>query len=111
MSCSPLVDRHQELLTAGAGNAEMVACDRAFHIAIVSAVGNTELTDLYRSMGDRQQRTGVTSFSLIPGRAEIAVPHDRRIAEALKRFDLDEAEEALREHLERLAPDLERYLP
>ncbi|HEX3778922.1 MAG TPA: GntR family transcriptional regulator [Pseudonocardiaceae bacterium] len=107
----PLIEKQETLLAQGVGYPEVVACDRAFHTAIISAVGNTELTELYRSMGDRQQRTGVTSFSAVPGRAEVAAPHHRRIAEALKRFDLAEAEDALREHLERNAPDLERYLP
>ncbi len=107
----PLVEQQAELLADGAGFREVIAVDRAFHTAIVAAVGNTELTELYRSMGDRQMRTGVASFTNIPGRAETAVPHHRRIAEALKRFDLDDVENALRDHLERNAPDLERYLP
>jgi DNA-binding GntR family transcriptional regulator len=107
----PLVEQQAELFADGVGFREIVAVDRAFHTAIIAAVGNTELTELYRSMGDRQMRTGVTSFTNIPGRAETAVPHHRRIAEALKRFDLDDVENALRDHLERNAPDLERYLP
>jgi DNA-binding GntR family transcriptional regulator len=107
----PLVEKQAELVADSAGYPEIIAVDRAFHTAIVAAVGNTELTELYRSMGDRQMRTGVTSFTKIPGRAETAVPHHRRIAEALKRFDLEEVEDALRDHLERNAPDLERYLP
>lgn len=107
----PLVDKQAELFADGVGFRELVAVDRAFHTAIVAAVGNTEMTELYKSMGDRQMRTGVTSFTSIPGRAESAVPHHRRIAEALQRFDLADAENALRDHLERNAPDLERYLP
>ncbi|HWD07404.1 MAG TPA: GntR family transcriptional regulator [Amycolatopsis sp.] len=107
----PLVEEQEQLLTERATYPELVACDRAFHTAIVAAVGNTVLTDVYRSLGDRQQRTGVTSFSLIPGRVEVAAPQHRRIAEALKRFELGEAEDALREHLERFAPELDRFLP
>jgi DNA-binding GntR family transcriptional regulator len=107
----PLIEKQAALLAQGEGFPEIIAADREFHTAIISAVGNTELTELYRSMGDRQQRTGVTSFSVVPGRAANAIVHHRRIADALKRFDLADAEDALREHLERNSTDLERYLP
>lgn len=107
----PMVRRQRTLTVRGAGYPEIIACDREFHTAIVRAVGNTELTELYTSMGDRQQRTGVAAFMAQPGRAEIAVEHHQRIVEALERHDLDATQDLLREHLDRHAEDLERYLP
>lgn len=107
----PLIDKQRALLADRAGYPEVIACDREFHTSIIRAVGNTELTELYCSMGDRQQRTGVVAFSVQPGRAEMAVEHHQRLADALGRGDLADAQAALREHLDRHAWDLERFLP
>ncbi|WP_028926016.1 GntR family transcriptional regulator [Pseudonocardia acaciae] len=107
----PLVHRQHTLTAEAAGYPEIIACDREFHTTLVSAVGNTELTELYRSMGDRQQRTGVAAFMAHPGRAESAVEHHRQIVDALERRDLAGAQAMLREHLDRHADELERYLP
>lgn len=106
-----LIDEQQSLMDSGAGYPEVVACDRRFHTAIVAAIGNTELTELYRSIGDRQQRTGVVAFTVQPGRAEMALGQHRDIANALSRFDFPAVEAALTEHLDRHSWDLERYLP
>jgi len=107
----PLVHRQRALLEEGAPYPEIIACDREFHTTIVRAVGNTVMTELYASMGDRQQRTGVAAFMAQPGRAEFAVEHHRLIVEALERNDLPGTEAMLREHLDRHTEDLERYLP
>jgi len=107
----PLVHRQRALLEEGAPYRRSSACDREFHTTIVRAVGNTVMTELYASMGDRQQRTGVAAFMANPGRAEFAVEHHRLIVEALERNDLPGTEAMLREHLDRHTEDLERYLP
>ncbi|MDT7607159.1 MAG: hypothetical protein QOG96_1662 [Pseudonocardiales bacterium] len=107
----PLVHKQRALLDDGAPYPEIIACDREFHATIVRAVGNTVMTELYASMGDRQQRTGVAAFMAQPGRAEFAGEHHERIAEALERADLAGAEEMLREHLDRHTDELDRYLP
>lgn len=107
----PLVERQEKLVAEKAGYPEIIACDREFHLSIVRAVGNTELTELYSSMGDRQQRTGVASFLAQRGRAQQAAEHHRALAEAIIRLDRPAAEEMLRIHLDRNSRDLERYLP
>jgi len=107
----PLVHRQRALLDEGAPYPEIIACDREFHSTIVRAVGNTVMTELYASMGDRQQRTGVAAFMAQPGRPEFAVEHHRLIVEALQRDDLAGAEEMLRVHLDRKNDELDRYLP
>lgn len=107
----PLVHKQRALLDDGAPYPEIIACDREFHATLVRAVGNTVLAELYESMGDRQQRTGVAAFMAQPGRAEFAVEHHRQITEALEREDLAGAEAMLREHLDRHTDELDRYLP
>ena len=107
----PLVHRQRALQDQDAPCPEVIACDREFHTTIVRAVGNTVMTELYASMGDRQQRTGVAAFLAQPGRADLAVEHHRQITEALERWDLAAVEEMLREHLDRHTEELERYLP
>ena len=107
----PLVERQEQLVAEQAAKPEIIACDREFHLSIVRAVGNNELTELYASMGDRQQRTGVASFLAQPGRAEQAAQHHRALAEALVGFDLPAAEEMLRIHLDRNSREIDRYLP
>jgi DNA-binding GntR family transcriptional regulator len=107
----PLVHRQRALLEQGAPYPEIIACDREFHTTIVRAVGNTVMTELYTSMGDRQQRTGVAAFLAQPGRAEFAVDHHQVIVEALERDDLAAVEQELRNHLGRNTDELERYLP
>jgi DNA-binding GntR family transcriptional regulator len=107
----PLVHRQRALLDEGAPYPEIIACDREFHSTIVRAVGNTVMSELYASMGDRQQRTGVAAFMAQPGRPEFAVEHHRLIVEALQREDLAGAEEMLRLHLDRKNDELDRYLP
>jgi DNA-binding GntR family transcriptional regulator len=107
----PLVHKQRALVEDGAPYPAIIACDREFHVTLVRAIGNTVMSELYASMGDRQQRTGVAAFMAQPGRAEFAVEHHRLIAEALERDDLAAAEEMLREHLDRHNDELDRYLP
>lgn len=107
----PLVERQERLTEQEAGYPEIIACDREFHNTIVTAVGNTVLTEVYGSMGDRQQRTGIAAFLAQPGRPKQAVEHHRQITEALGEHDLERVESLLREHLDRHTQELERYLP
>ena len=106
-----LVERQRELTAGGAAFADVIECDVAFHQHLVGAVGNTELTRLYESMGDRQRRTGVAAFRAQPGRPESALEHHGAIVAALAAFDEPAAQSMLREHLHRSTPALERYLP
>lgn len=106
-----LVERQRALTADGASYVDVIECDVTFHTHLVAAVGNTELTHLYESMGDRQRRTGVAAFRAQPGRPESAIEHHAAIVAALAACDEEAAEAALREHLHRSTPALERYLP
>jgi DNA-binding GntR family transcriptional regulator len=106
-----LVGRQRALTASGAAYADVIECDVAFHTRLVGAVGNTELTRLYESMGDRQRRTGVAAFRAQPGRPQSALDHHQGIVAALAAYDEPAAEAMLREHLHRSTPVLERYLP
>jgi DNA-binding GntR family transcriptional regulator len=106
-----LLDRQTAMLEEGSRLPEIVACDRQFHTALVGAVGNTVMTDLYVTLGDRQQRLGTAAFSAVPGRPERALAQHAQIVEALARFDADRATAVLADHLRTATAELERYLP
>lgn len=106
-----LVERQRALTEEGASYADVIECDVTFHARLVAAVGNTELTRLYESMGDRQRRTGVAAFRAQPGRPESALEHHAAIVKALAAYDEEAAVAMLRDHLHRSTPALERYLP
>lgn len=106
-----LAERQRALTADGASYVDIIECDVTFHTRLVAAVGNTELTHLYESMGDRQRRTGIAAFRAQPGRPESAMEHHRAIVTALATYDEHTAESMLREHLHRSTPALERYLP
>ncbi|WP_031468994.1 GntR family transcriptional regulator [Sciscionella sediminilitoris] len=107
----PIVERQEKLTAEDAGYPEIIACDREFHTTLVTAVGNTVLTEVYSSMGDRQQRTGIAAFLVQPDRPQRAVENHRQIIEALEEFDLASTQDLLRDHLDHHTEELERYLP
>lgn len=115
LDAAPRLHEHiahqRKMLADGTGYPEFIACDRQFHTDLVRAVGNTVMTGIYESMGDRQQHTGVAAFTAQPGRAANAVEHHQAIADAIAARDLPAAEQALRIHLDDCTDELERYLP
>jgi DNA-binding GntR family transcriptional regulator len=115
LDAAPRLHEHiahqREMLAANTGYPQFIACDRQFHTDLVRAVGNTVMTGIYESMGDRQQHTGVAAFTAQPGRAANAVEQHQAIADAISARDLPAAEQALRIHLHDCTDELERYLP
>lgn len=78
---------------------EMVLIDKEFHWALVKAVGNTEFSQLYNTLHDRQVRIGVAMFTAVEGRPCHAIEQHTKIAEALRDFDQRTALERLEYHL------------
>lgn len=90
---------------------EVMQADRSFHQAIVFALGNTELSTLYQSLGDRQMRTGIALFRANPARMKMALDHHVRIVDALRTGDAEQAQKEIREHLLGSLGGLEMYFP
>lgn len=78
---------------------EMVLIDKEFHWSLVKAIGNTEFSQLYNTLHDRQVRIGVAMFNAVDGRPCNAIHQHTKIAEAIQDFDAPLALERLEYHL------------
>jgi DNA-binding GntR family transcriptional regulator len=84
---------------AGSDHFARVELNREFHFGMVQALGNEVLSELYQSLGARQQRVAMRALAVDPGRIErIRVEHRDFIA-ALRAFDEARARAVLDEHL------------
>lgn len=90
---------------------KIMHADLSFHQAIVSASGNTELSTLYKSLGDRQMRTGIALFRAKPSRVAMALEHHMQIAAALREGNAEKAQSAIHDHLLGSLEGLEMYFP
>lgn len=76
-----------------------VELNREFHFVMIAALGNVVLSDLYQSLGARQQRVAMTAISTDPTRvARISKEHHALIA-ALSEWDEEKALAILEQHL------------
>lgn len=76
-----------------------VELNRQFHFVMVAAVGNIVLSELYQSLGARQQRVAMTAIHTDPTRiARISKEHHALIA-ALTEWDEEKALAILEQHL------------
>ncbi|MGX5732915.1 GntR family transcriptional regulator [Bosea thiooxidans] len=76
-----------------------VELNRQFHFVMVAAVGNIVLSELYQSLGARQQRVAMTAIHTDPTRiARISREHHALIA-ALAEWDEEKALAILEQHL------------
>lgn len=78
---------------------DMVLIDKEFHWTLIKATGNTEFSQLYNTLHDRQVRIGVAMFSAVEGRPCHAIDQHTKITEALAEFDVHTALERLEYHL------------
>lgn len=78
---------------------EMVLIDKEFHWTLIKAIGNTEFSQLYNTLHDRQVRIGVAMFSAVENRPCHAIDQHVGIAKALDEFDAQTALERLKFHL------------
>lgn len=76
-----------------------IELNRRFHFVMVAAVGNGVLSELYQSLGARQQRVAMTAISTDPSRTvRISREHEALLA-ALRSWNEAEALAVLEQHL------------
>lgn len=73
--------------------------DRAFHRAIIAAVGNQVLTGFYETLRDRQLRMGMRAVAASADRARVVVDEHTAIAAGIGSGDEAQAAAALAAHL------------
>ncbi|WP_420102751.1 GntR family transcriptional regulator [Bosea sp. (in: a-proteobacteria)] len=76
-----------------------VELDRRFHFVMVAAVGNVVLSELYQSLGARQQRVAMTAISTEPSRTARINREHRDLLAALEAWNEAEAMAVMEQHL------------
>ncbi len=76
-----------------------VELNREFHFVMVRALGNEVLSELYQSLGARQQRVAMRALGADPGRTEKIRREHRDFLAALRDHDEFRARAVLEEHL------------
>jgi DNA-binding GntR family transcriptional regulator len=96
-----MTDALDRMLELGGGDLFVhVDYDRLFHRSMVSALGNTVLTELYDMLRSRQQRVAITALTTRPQRITKILQEHRALVEALQRFDGTAAAAVLEQHLQ-----------
>jgi DNA-binding GntR family transcriptional regulator len=90
----------QQAAAASGGSArEFIELDTEFHLALVSAQGNSLITKVYSDLKARNVRIGMSALvSAYERRAEVLAEHSR-ILDAMRSGDEAAAVHALRDHL------------
>jgi DNA-binding GntR family transcriptional regulator len=105
------IDRHLTSAEAALAGGNLALCSKQgklLHDAIIDKADNSRLTLIIRNLDDHVQRFRAISDQ-ISGRLNKSVKEHRRILDALRRQDPDEAEHAMRGHLHSVLQDL--YVP
>jgi DNA-binding GntR family transcriptional regulator len=76
-----------------------VELDRRFHFTMIATLGNEVLSELYQSLGSRQQRVAMTALAADPNRVERIQMEHRALLAALQSFDEAQAQAVLEQHL------------
>lgn len=78
---------------------ERIELNRRFHFVMVAAVGNVVLSELYQSLGARQQRVAMTAISTDPSRTTRISREHQALLAALSVWNEAEALAILEQHL------------
>ena len=103
-SMEDILDRLDE----GGDHFARVELNREFHFVMVRALGNEVLSELYQSLGARQQRVAMRALAADPGRIERIRREHRDFLAALRDHDEVRARAVLDEHLRPVAGVLSR---
>jgi DNA-binding GntR family transcriptional regulator len=99
-----LVDQHEEALhNRNVTRASDI--NAAFHNLIIDRCGNPRLVQILNNLDDHLKRYRLLSISQ-GARADKSVPEHRAILQALRSHDSDQAEQAMRDHLQSAMRDL-----
>jgi len=91
------------------GNAKsFIECDAGFHELVARASGSRRLLELCQLLRRHMLRYRIESVGL-PEAADVAIADHRRILDCIKRKDEEEAELAIRAHLEQAKRDIRFY--
>lgn len=85
-----------------------IVIDSRFHGAMVEAVNNPVLFDVYKAIQDRKMRVAYTALSLDPSRINLIIIQHEEIVNALKKRDINAANNVLDKHLWPVADMLSR---
>ncbi|CAN5175658.1 GntR family transcriptional regulator [soil metagenome] len=96
-SMEAILDRLDEI--AGSDHFARVELNREFHFVMVKALGNEVLSELYQSLGARQQRVAMRALAADPDRIERIRREHRDFIAALRAHDEARARAVLEEHL------------
>lgn len=77
-----------------------VELNRLFHRAMVAALGNDVLTELYDSLSSRQQLVAMTALGTDPARLDVIAAEHAELIEALQARDGARARDVLDRHLQ-----------
>ncbi|RDJ25499.1 GntR family transcriptional regulator [Bosea caraganae] len=92
-----ILDRIEE--SAGGDHFERVELNRRFHFTMIAALGNDVLSELYQSLGSRQQRVAMTALAADPNRIDRIRDEHRTLLAALHAHDEGAALAVLEQHL------------
>ena len=87
-----------------------VELDRRFHFTLVSVLGNEVLSELYQSLGSRQQRVAMSALTADPNRVTRIQQEHRALLAALQAGDEAQAQAVMEQHL-RLVINVVSRLP
>ena len=96
-SMEAILDRMDEI--ADGDHFARVELNREFHFTMVRALGNEVLSELYQSLGARQQRVAMRALAADPARIERIRREHRDFLAALRAHDEARARAVLDEHL------------
>ncbi|MFI0472531.1 GntR family transcriptional regulator [Halomonas sp. HMF6819] len=78
---------------------EHIINDSGFHGAMVDAIGNPVISDVYKSIQERKMRVAYTALSIRPDRLSVVTEQHQKIIAALANHDTDEVASLLEKHL------------
>ncbi|WP_372741376.1 GntR family transcriptional regulator [Neptunomonas sp.] len=76
-----------------------IVMDGRFHGAMVEAIKNSVLKDVYKTIQDRKMRVAYTTLSLDPSRINLILNQHNEIIDALCERDIEKANDVLEKHL------------